>query len=131
MFDNVINYKKQGDIGMSYAIAYYSKLGWTVSIPITDSQDYDIVVDDGVNIFKVQVKTTTQRAKNGIFRVSLRTNGGNKSRLCNKLFDSNKCDLLFIMTNCGDLFSIPRNEIYSTTQINLTDKYLSYKVSLF
>lgn len=35
LFDNAINSKKQGDIGM----AYYAKLGWTVSVPVTDSQD--------------------------------------------------------------------------------------------
>ena len=45
MFKNAINWKKQGDIGMCYAMAYYSKLGWTISIPITDSQDYDLIVD--------------------------------------------------------------------------------------
>lgn len=47
LFDNAINSKKQGDIGMYYAMAYYAKLGWTVSVPVTDSQDYDLVVDNG------------------------------------------------------------------------------------
>lgn len=36
LFENAINSKKQGDIGMCYAMAYYAKLGWTVSIPVTD-----------------------------------------------------------------------------------------------
>lgn len=58
LFENAINSKKQGDIGMCYAMAYYAKLGWTVSIPVTDSQDYDLVVDNGTRLFKVQVKTT-------------------------------------------------------------------------
>lgn len=54
MFENVINSKKQGDVGMCYAIAYYSRLGWTVSIPITDSQDYDLLVENtDNNILKV------------------------------------------------------------------------------
>ena len=47
LFENAINSKKQGDIGMCYAMAYYAKLEWTVSIPVTDSQDYDLVVDNG------------------------------------------------------------------------------------
>ena len=56
MFENATNSKKQGDIGMCYAMAYYSKLGWTISIPITDSQDYDLIVDTGVNLLKVKLK---------------------------------------------------------------------------
>lgn len=52
LFDNAINSKKQGDIGMCYAMAYYAKLGWTVSVPVTDSQDYDLVVDNGTRLFK-------------------------------------------------------------------------------
>ena len=34
-------YSKQGNVGVAYAIAYYSKLGYTVSVPLTDTQDYD------------------------------------------------------------------------------------------
>lgn len=66
MFSNCINSKKQGDMGMCYAIAYYSKLGWTISIPVTDSQDYDLIVDTGTKLLKVQVKTTTQISEHGI-----------------------------------------------------------------
>ena len=55
MFSNCINFKKQGDMGMCYAIAYYSKLGWTISIPVTDSQDYDLIVDTGTKLLKVGI----------------------------------------------------------------------------
>lgn len=58
MFENAINSKKQGDIGMCYAIAYFSKMGYTVNIPITDSQDYDLIIDREGKLLKVQVKTT-------------------------------------------------------------------------
>ena len=130
MFENSINSKKQGDIGMCYAMAYYSKLGWTISIPITDSQDYDLIVDTGDELLKVQIKTTSQLSKHDIYVVGLRTNGGNKSGNISKLFDSNNCDLLFVMTEIGEFYSIPRTEIMSTTTINLGEKYLQYKVTL-
>ena len=110
MFSNCINFKKQGDMGMCYAIAYYSKLGWTISIPVTDSQDYDLIVDTGTKLLKVQVKTTTQISEHGIYIVSLKTCGGNKS---------------------GDCYSIPRDAITSKNTINLGEKVLMYKVSLF
>lgn len=80
MFENVINSKKQGDVGMCYAIAYYSRLGWTVSIPITDSQDYDLLVENtDNNILKVQVQVKTSRylTEGGTYQVSLKTCGGN------------------------------------------------------
>lgn len=130
MFENAVNWKKQGDIGMCYAIAYYSKLGWTISIPLTDSQDYDLIVDTGNSLLKVQVKTTTQIAPNGFFIVSLRTNGGNKSGNTNKNFDQNKSDLLFVMTDGAEFFSIPRNEITALTAITLSEKYMPFKVNI-
>lgn len=72
MFENVINSKKQGDVGMCYAIAYYSKLGWTVSIPITDSQDYDLLVENtDNNIFKsFKFKTSRYLTEGGTYQVS-------------------------------------------------------------
>lgn len=131
MFSNCINYKKQGDMGMCYAIAYYSKLGWTISIPITDSQDYDLIVDTGTRLLKVQVKTTSQISEHGIYTVSLRTCGGNKSGYNAKTFEDNKSDLLFVLTNNGDCYSIPRDVITSKSAINLGEKILPYKVLLF
>lgn len=130
MFENAQNWKKQGDIGMCYAIAYYSKLGWTISIPVTDSQDYDIIVDTGTSLLKVQIKTTTQISEYGVSIVSLRTNGGNKSGNTSKNFNENHCDLLFCMTDQGEFYSIPRKEITTTTAISLGEKLLPYKVNL-
>ena len=63
MFGNVNNFKQQGNIGMAYAIAYYTKLGYVVSIPLTDSQDYDLIIDTGIKLLKVQVKTTDFKTK--------------------------------------------------------------------
>lgn len=133
MFENAINSKKQGDIGMCYAIAYYSKLGWTISIPITDSQDYDLIIDTGANLLKVQVKTTKYKRNilSNVYSVSLKISGGNKSGSTIKTFDKNDCDLLFVLTDSGDCYSIPRNEITAVTSINLTEKYLPWKVNLF
>ncbi len=51
---NAKNSKKQGDIGLGAAIAYFTFKGFTVSIPLTDSQDYDLVVDDGHKLSRIQ-----------------------------------------------------------------------------
>lgn len=132
MFENVINSKKQGDVGMCYAIAYYSKLGWTVSIPITDSQDYDLLVENtDNNILKVQVKTSRYLTEGGTYQVSLKTCGGNKSGQTIKKMDKNYIDLVFVLVDDGSCYSIPTERIESSGSMNLGDKYSKFKVSLF
>ena len=128
MFENAVNSKKQGDIGMCYAMAYFSKMGYTISIPITDSQDYDLIVDNG-KLLKVQVKTT--KCKNyGSYQVALRTCGGNKSGQNIKGFNKNSSDFLFVLTESSDMYLIPKSEIRGNTAINLGRDYNKYKVYL-
>lgn len=132
MFENVINSKKQGDVGMCYAIAYYSRLGWTVSIPITDSQDYDLLVENtDNNILKVQVKTSRYLTEGGTYQVSLKTCGGNKSGQTIKKMDKNYIDLVFVLVDDESCYSIPTEKIESSGSMNLGDKYSEFKVSLF
>ena len=132
MFENVINSKKQGDVGMCYAIAYYSRLGWTVSIPITDSQDYDLLVENtDNNILKVQVKTSRYLTEGGTYQVSLKTCGGNKSGQTIKKMDKNYINLVFVLVDDGSCYSIPTEKIESSGSMNLGDKYSEFKVSLF
>lgn len=116
LFDNAINSKKQGDIGMCYAMAYYAKLGWTVSVPVTDSQDYDLVVDNGTRLFKVQVKTTKSISPSGTGKC--------------KDFSENSSDLLFALTDSGDCYSIPKSEISAVSSVALGERYLPYRVTL-
>lgn len=52
-----MNTRKQGDIGTSFAIAYFCSNGYTVSIPISDSQPYDLVIEKSGILQRVQVKT--------------------------------------------------------------------------
>lgn len=130
MFENAINSKKQGDIGMCYAIAYFSKIGYTVSIPITDSQDYDLIVDNGSKLLKVQVKTTSYKTTHNIFQVQLKTSGGNRSGSTIKTFDKNDSDLLFILTDNSEMYLIPRENIQSKSAINLGKDYVKYCIYL-
>lgn len=40
------NPRKQGNAGLGIAIAYFSRIGVDVAIPLTDTQRYDLVIDD-------------------------------------------------------------------------------------
>ena len=55
---NFLSNKEKGNSGLGMAIAYFSSNGYVVSIPLNDTQDYDILVDKGGFISKVQVKAT-------------------------------------------------------------------------
>jgi HJR/Mrr/RecB family endonuclease len=60
MFDQA-NTKKQGDVGLGQAIAWFTRNSYTVSLPLTDSQDYDLIVDKDNVLYRVQVKTTSNK----------------------------------------------------------------------
>src|ERR1041384_1061280 len=117
------NSKKQGDVGMGAAIYNFSKLGYTVSIPITDNQEYDLVVDDGISLKRIQVKTT-RFIDRGFYIVHLRTNGGNMSGTGKyKLLDKNKVDAVFVLTAEEKMYLIPVEELGGISKICLVSKY--------
>lgn len=123
-----VNSKKQGDVGLGVAIAWFVT-DYTVSIPLTDSQDYDLIVDKENSLYRVQVKTTSDKTEYGIYKVELRVKGGNKSGTGKiKKFDNKKVDLLFVLTDNGNKYCIPTKLINSDSTINLGDKYAEYKV---
>lgn len=73
--------KDKGNTGLGIAIAYYTSNGYTVSIPLNDTQDYDLIVDKDKELKKIQVKSTGCKTKYGNYQVSLRSFGvvkGNK-----------------------------------------------------
>ena len=121
------NSRKQGDVGLGAAIAYFTRHGVTTCLPLTDNQDYDLVIDDN-GLKKVQIKTTYATNTSGNYNVSLRTNGGNRSRKTVKLFDNQSIDLLFILTEKNDMYLIPSSHIKAINSIVLCEKYRQYKL---
>ena len=53
---NFTTNKEKGNYGLGIAIAYFTSHGYIVSIPLNDTQDYDLIVDKNNCIQKVQVK---------------------------------------------------------------------------
>ena len=98
------NPRRQGLIGLGAAIHWFSAEGYMVNIPLNDSQPYDLVVDDGARLHRVQVKTTTRRSPYGVFVVQLETAGGNQSFHTRKPFDPAASDLLWVLTDEGDVY---------------------------
>ncbi len=124
-----MNSKKKGDKGLGAAIGYLTFSGVPVSVPLTDSQDYDLVGEfDGI-LEKIQVKYTAQR-KNGKFVVGLRVLGGNtKKNFVNKLATDLVYDRLFVLTEDGDKFFIPKAAFAEhKNSLVLGEKYDQYRV---
>ena len=128
LFDKCNGSKQQGNIGHAAALFYYSSLGWNVSNPITDCTDYDFLAEDNGKIYKIQVKTTKSLTDSGNYQVHLTTNGGNQKEYWRKELNKEELDYLFILTEQGICYSIPINEVETSSTITLYDKYDKYKV---
>jgi hypothetical protein len=126
MFTNAFNSKKQGDVGTGYAVALFNELGYIVSLPFSDNQAYDLIIDDGERLRRVQVKTTRFKHVSGNFEVSLKTCGGNRSGSSIKVFDHTKVDDIFVLTSAGKCYLIPTYSFTAKTALSLTDKYAIY-----
>lgn len=122
------NSKKQGDAGLGQAIGWFAMQGLTISIPLTDSQDYDLIVDTADGLNRVQVRTSTSvRYKNYI--VQLCVKGGNKTSIGKvKRFNPSVVDSLFIVTADRNLYWIPASLIKSKYSLTLNAKWDKFKV---
>jgi hypothetical protein len=120
------NSKKQGDAGLGQALAYFTKLGYEVAIPLTDSADWDLIVEIEGVLKRVQVKTSSQLRNNvEIFQADVK--GGNKTSSTKKSIQDQDWDLIFpyhIVTEKRAL--IPKESLNTKGQINLGNKYYEY-----
>ena len=121
--------KEKGNTGLGIAIAYYSANGYTVSIPLNDTQDYDLIVDKDNKLKRVQVKATSCKTKYGIYQVALKSCGGTKGKTYKTIIDT-KIVEVFILTDTMDMFIIPIEEIKNKTTLNLCKKYEKNRVKI-
>lgn len=110
--------KEKGNAGLSLAIAYFGANGYTVSLPLNDTQDYDLIIDkDGV-LSRVQCKATGQIKSNGNYELSLASCGGTKGSQYKTVIDTN-VDLIFALRGDGIMYVIPVKEVTNTKKIVL------------
>lgn len=122
------NNKERGNAGLALAIAYYGANGYCVSLPLNDTQNYDIIVDLGGVLSKVQVKFTSFiEGKN--YQVSLKSSGGTKGVIYKTLIDTD-VDTLFVVCADKSLYEIPVKEIKNTSSLNMSDRVIQYRVEI-
>lgn len=127
MFKNCKNSKKQGDFGLGIAISYFCRNNYTVAIPLTDSQDYDLIVENGT-LQRVQVKTTGFKSRYNKFIINLRTMGGNQKGYWCKKIDKTKVDVIFILTSENEMYLIPTSKIKANSSITLGEQFQKFRV---
>ena len=122
--------KEKGNTALGIAIGYFASQGYTVSIPLNDTQDYDLVIEKNKVLQTVQVKSSGCIIKSNYFQVSLKSCGGTKGKTY-KRFKDTSVDLLFILLADSSMYLIPSNKISNSSTITLTPKYQKYLVNLF
>lgn len=53
--------QRKGDLAVAQAIATFTRLGYDVALPITESAAYDVVVDDEGVLYRVQVRFSSSK----------------------------------------------------------------------
>jgi hypothetical protein len=87
--------QKKGDIAVARAIATFTQMGFDVSLPITESAAYDLIVDTLDGLKRVQVRYTS------IDEVDLRRIHSNSNGYVIKKPKENAYDWLYILKQNG------------------------------
>lgn len=94
--------KDKGRAGMALGIAYFGANGYTVNIPLNDTQWYDFVIEKDGIFQTVQCKATGSSDN----VISLRSTGGTKGSTYDFVLDHN-LDFLFCLDKDQNMFVIP------------------------
>ena len=89
------------------AINYFTLQGYTISLPLNDTQWYDMVIEKN-NIFQtVQCKCTFTQDDT----VSLKSSGGTKGEIYDNIINHPELDYLFCVNKELNCWLIPVNDI--------------------
>lgn len=114
-----MNTQVKGNIALGKAISYFTEHEYTVSIPLNDSQCYDLIIEkDGV-LQTVQVKYTSKIKPSGAYGCKLETTSGTSKQVIYRLKDT-YVELLFCYCANGDMFLIPTKDFNNQCEISLS-----------
>lgn len=95
--------KEKGELAEAMALFRLQKAGYTVSQPFGENSRYDMVIDDGDDLLRVQVKHG--RIEDGKVIATLRTVGYNSEGHQSSYYESGEVDVFVVC-------SLERDEIY-------------------
>lgn len=92
--------QRKGDTAVAQAIATFTRLGMDISIPLTESAAYDLVVDDTKHLQRVQVRFSSTED------VDLRRIHSNSTGYIVKKTNQNAYDWIYILKSDGNEYLI-------------------------
>ena len=109
--------QRKGDIAVSQAIASFTRLGFDIALPLTESAAYDLIVDTGKGLKRVQVRYTSGRG------VDLRRVHSNSQGYVVKKPKPNAYDWLYILKSTREEYLIKKC-LSGRRAINPQEKHL-------
>jgi hypothetical protein len=97
---NMRHTQRKGDTAVAQAIATFTKMGYDVLIPLTESAAYDLVIDVEGKLKRVQVRFTSTN------EVDLRRIHSNSTGYIIKKTKENSYDWLYILSSDGEEYLI-------------------------
>ena len=101
------NRKNIGRIGLSMAINYFTCQGYTISIPLNDTQWYDLIIEKNGIFQTVQCKATSTEKD----EISLRSTGGTKGIQYDNIINHSELYFLFCVNKDLLMWNIPVKDI--------------------
>ena len=98
--------KDKGRAGLTLGIAYFGTNGYTVCLPINDTQWYDMIIEKDGKMQTVQCKFTGSKSNEVILQSCGGTNGSAYDSVLN-----HPLDLLFCADKDKNLFVIPMEDL--------------------
>jgi hypothetical protein len=92
--------QRKGDVAVAQAISTFTKLGYEVALPLTESAAYDLIVDTAQEIKRVQVRFTSEKD------VELRRIHSNSKGYVIKKTRKNAYDWLYVLKSDGNEYLI-------------------------
>lgn len=115
-----MNSNMKGNIALGQAISYFTRQEYIISIPLNDSQKYDLIIEKNNILQTVQVKFTSEKNKNGkSYICTLKTTSGTSRQKIYSTTDTN-VDLLFCYCENDEKYLIPIKEITNNNTITLS-----------
>lgn len=132
-FQNNDNGRNLDKVAFSTAIEWFLSKGYMVSLPV-DQVQYDLVVESDDGLKKVQIKSTNQKSKYGVWvseitKKEYRKEEPGKSAMWKRVaYTKDDTDFFFILTGDRTAYLIPIAAIEGNCSVSLNTKYQEFVV---
>lgn len=114
-----INTKQKGILTEERCKLFFIERGLTVSVPIGDNAKYDLIVDTGTKLLRLQVKTSHSNDNGSTFSFEATSNVVNRRTILTKKYNKEDIDG-FCTWFDGKVYIIPWKDTSQVT-LRLTD----------